>query len=139
MFENLRKPQSRFKSEAGILADKLAKGEDIYDKTPKSKISNSFAFDQPIPNSDGKNSNNPNGLQLEAEPSSGLLANKNGRKRKINEIDDYFDRVREDYTFLIATHQDDINRMQQTCLADSKLKDTADLSSDDCVENATVF
>lgn len=76
------------------------------------------------------------GLHKISEMSSGPFQLK---KRKINEIDDYFDRVKEVYPELIKFHREEIDRMKYNCLADAKLKCKDDLSSDDCVENATVF
>lgn len=64
---------------------------------------------------------------------------RNSRLKRINEQDDYFDKLRETFPRVIEQHEEVIDRMQYNCLNDAKMKPTEDISSDDCVENATVF
>ena len=59
--------------------------------------------------------------------------------KKINETDDYFDRLREDFNSLKSQDMAAINRALFSCMKDAKEKQSGDISSDDCVENATVF
>ena len=61
------------------------------------------------------------------------------RKKKISEMDDYFDKLRVQFPTLIENQGDEINRLQYHCMNDAKEKPDGDISSEDCVENATVF
>ena len=60
-------------------------------------------------------------------------------RKKINEQDDYFDYLREEFPKIIESQETEIERIQQICLNDAKTKPNHDISSDECVENATVF
>ena len=61
------------------------------------------------------------------------------RRRKICETDDYFDNLRQVFPEIIKKQQEDIDRMQHICMLDSAQRNNDDISSDECLENATVF
>ena len=143
MFDIQFKSHQPVRSEAAKLAAKMKNGEDIYDNTPIVRDSDHQGdlspFGEPIHDSGGKDSENPSLLRITQKQSNSSLHRHDLKKRKINETDDYFDRVRENFPEIAEFHKEDIDRMRYTCMEDGKVKEKDELSSDDCVENATVF